>query len=122
MLTTLGDHLRARRLDLKLYQKDLSQFFGVNEGTINHWETNKHYPPVRFHPQIMDFLGYCPYTPAQSMAEKLKAIRVTLLGLTRKEMAKRIGVDEKTLMGWERDERQPAKRYLRTLEAILKNV
>ena len=107
-------------MDLKLYQKDLVHFFGVTETTIHNWETNKHYPPVRFHPRMMEFLGYCPYKPAQSMAEKLKAIRVTLLGLTRKEMAKKIGVDEKTLMRWERDGRQPANRSLRTLEAILK--
>ena len=70
----------------------------------------------------MDFLGYCPYKPAKSMAEKLKAIRVTLLGITRKEIAKNIGVDEKTLMQKERDERQPTKRSIRMLNALLNSV
>ncbi len=34
-LSTLGDHLRVKRLDLRLTQKRLAQELGVDEATVN---------------------------------------------------------------------------------------
>jgi len=36
----LGDHIRARRLDLKLLQKQVADQIGVHEQTITGWERN----------------------------------------------------------------------------------
>jgi transcriptional regulator with XRE-family HTH domain len=38
------------------------------------------------------------------------------MGLTQKELAKRLGVDPGTLAGWERSEPEPAGRFLEAVE------
>lgn len=106
-LKTLGDHIRARRLDLNLYQKDVARLLGVNEFTVHNWEKYKSGPDVRLLPKIMDFLGYCAPVPRPSFPEKLRAYRTILLGLTYKEFAKKLGVDEGTLLRWEHGDRSP---------------
>lgn len=37
----LGDHIRAKRLDNKQFQKDVAKIIGVSEESINHWETKQ---------------------------------------------------------------------------------
>ena len=118
LLKTLGDHLRARRLDLTLYQKDLARRFGVNEITIHNWETGKTEPPTRNLPLIMDFLGYCLYVPRGTFPEKLLAYRTIFLGLTRKELAGSVGVDESTVLRWERGQRRPGAGAMHIMEQL----
>jgi DNA-binding XRE family transcriptional regulator len=55
-LNTLGDRLRARRLDLGLYQKDVATIIGVSEDTICYWENNSVKPSKRRLTKITDFL------------------------------------------------------------------
>ena len=57
---TLGDHIRKRRLDLRLFQEQVSEQIGVDEDTIFRWEGNKSKPQVQFIPAIIKFLGYNP--------------------------------------------------------------
>jgi transcriptional regulator with XRE-family HTH domain len=57
-LKTLGDHLRKRRLDLGLLQREVAQKLQVNQMTICNWEINRTSPQLRFIPRIITFLGY----------------------------------------------------------------
>jgi DNA-binding XRE family transcriptional regulator len=59
-LKTLGDHLRKRRLDLKLLQKEVAQRLGVGESSVYNWENNLTKPALRYIPKIVKFLGYVP--------------------------------------------------------------
>ena len=43
-LKTLGDHVRARRLDLGLFQKDVAELVGVSTDTVTNWEKNRSEP------------------------------------------------------------------------------
>ncbi len=62
-LKTLGDHLRKRRFDLDLLQKEVAQKIGVGESTIYNWENNLTKPALRYIPKIVKFLGYESYDP-----------------------------------------------------------
>jgi DNA-binding XRE family transcriptional regulator len=44
-LTTLGDHIRKRRLDLGLWQKDVAATLEVSESAVTGWEKNWFKPP-----------------------------------------------------------------------------
>ena len=57
---TLGNHIRNRRLKLKMSQKELAKLFGVKKKTIYVWETNKEKPFDWRIPEIVRFLGYDP--------------------------------------------------------------
>jgi transcriptional regulator with XRE-family HTH domain len=58
-------------------------------------------------PAIIPFLGYNPLPEATTLGERLVRHRTTL-GMSQKEAAQEIGVDQGTLARWERGEREPA--------------
>ena len=118
--TTLADHLRRRRLTLKLLQRQVAEQLGVDKTSIHNWETNHTKPGLQYMPAIIRFLGYNPLQPSDRWADRLVMSR-TALGLSQKESARRIGVDPSTLARWERGERVPtgafAARVLRFVTA-----
>jgi DNA-binding XRE family transcriptional regulator len=58
VLKTLGDHIRKKRLDLGLFQKDLAKLIGVDKTSVYNWENNKTHPAPRFFQKIVHFLEY----------------------------------------------------------------
>ena len=58
-------------------------------------EANAPNPEVRYMPAILQFLGYNPLPGANGWAEQLARHRTTL-GLSRKAVTKRLGVDANT--------------------------
>jgi transcriptional regulator with XRE-family HTH domain len=114
-LKTLGDHIRKRRLDLSLQQKDVSQILGVSEASIWYWEKSLISPSLHHIPKIIEFLGYVPYkTSPQTLGERISNAR-HLFGITLKELARRLGIDPGTLSNWERGKGEPAKKHLKKL-------
>jgi len=59
-LNTLGDIIRARRIDLGLFQSQVAEQIGVHELTVTNWERNATQPPVEYHLAIIRFIGYDP--------------------------------------------------------------
>ena len=57
---TIGDHLRRRRLALKLLQRDVAERLGVTESSVWNWEANGSQPDFRYMPAIIGFLGLQP--------------------------------------------------------------
>jgi len=115
-LNTLGDHIRKRRLDLNLLQKDVARIIGVAQETVWNWENGATNPAVRCLPGIIEFLGYVPaeYTTPQTSGEKIVISR-KLLGISQKELARMLDVDPGTLARWEKDEKHPSKKMLEKL-------
>jgi len=103
---TIGDHIRRKRLGLKMLQRDVARQLGVDKTCVHNWEANASRPEIRCMPAIIRFLGYNPLQQANGPAEQLVRHR-TSLGLSQKDAASRIGVDPGTLARWERGERQP---------------
>jgi transcriptional regulator with XRE-family HTH domain len=108
-LKTLGDHLRARRLDLKLLQKDVGQRIGGSVSDVWNWENNRANPVVKFIPAIIAFLGYNPLPKPEARSEQLVWYRKGK-GWTQRDFAKTLGIDPSTVAGWEREERKSASR------------
>ncbi|MEX1138897.1 MAG: helix-turn-helix transcriptional regulator [Bacteroidota bacterium] len=69
-LVTIGDHVRAKRLELKLLQKVVARLVGVDETTVYNWERAYTKPPLRYMPKILEFLGY---DPDPEEAKKIRA-------------------------------------------------
>lgn len=116
-LDGLGDHLRKRRLDLGLLQREVAAQLSVDEASILNWETHKTMPELRFHTRIIGFLGYDPFPEPQTVGERLFHHRQTR-GLTREQLAKAIGVDTGTLARWEGGHAVPRGRHRKLVEAF----
>ena len=117
-LKTLGDHLRKRRLDLKLLQKELAQKIGVCVSSIYSWENNLSIPAIKHIPKIIEFQGYVPLdTSNLPIGEKIVIYR-HLLGLSQRKLAHQLGIDPSTLSKWERDKRKPSERFLKRIEKM----
>jgi len=115
---TVGDHIRRRRLALKLLQWEVAGQIGVDKTSVFNWEANTSSPEIRYMPAIIRFLGYNPLPPANGLGGRLVRQRTTL-GLSQKEAARRIGVDPGTLGKWERGEREPTGKLAARAERFL---
>ena len=60
VIATIGDHLRKRRLDLGLLQREVAEQLGVDKSTVTNWELNRTTPTLRFSPRIIGLLGFDP--------------------------------------------------------------
>jgi len=94
---TWGEHIRKKRLELGLFQKDVAREVQVHQTTVYNWEAGKANPAVRSIPRIIRFLGYAPYDPGASVGEKIRARRQAL-GLSQEQFAQAVGVDESTVV------------------------
>ena len=109
---TLGEHLRKKRMDQCLRQKDVAAIIGVKKETITNWELGHTEPLVHSIPAIRRFLGCVPSVGSragQTTAELLRERRRTL-GWSQRMAARYLRVDPTTLAKWERAERVPRGR------------
>jgi len=119
-LLTLGDHLRKRRLDLKLRQIDVAATLEVDEMTICNWEKGLTTPRLYLMPKIIDFMGYDPLDfEVITFGQKIKRYRVER-GLSLKKLAKLVDVDPGTIARWERGEVEPRRKLKGRLIMLFK--
>ena len=115
--TTLDEHLRKRRLELRLSQREAARRLGWSWRTFFNWENGKTKPAVEYIPAIIEFLGYDPYPPATNLSERLALVR-RAMGWTIKEAARQLGIDPGTWSGWE-NVGIPWRRHRAIVEAFL---
>lgn len=107
-LETIGGHIRKRRIDLNLLQREVADIFDVDKTTEFNWEAGTATPNLRTWPAVLEFLGYdAPRPSGRTVGEKLRRHREGL-GLSWAEAARTMGVDPGTVSKWERqpDSRQ----------------
>ena len=109
-LNTLGDHLRAVRINRKQRQKDVAIIVGVNAATILNWELNRTEVTTRYFPKVMQYLGYCPLPKAMGTRSLGALVRLHRVyrGLSLREAAQEIGADPGALSAWECGHRIPS--------------
>ena len=58
---TIGEHIRKRRMDLGLLQREVAEIIGVTESSVWNWEHGTE-PELQYNQSIIRFLGYIPST------------------------------------------------------------
>ena len=134
---SLEDHIRSRRLDLKLRQKDVASLMQgpmnpkgsfhlrqknrllIDSRTVFNWENGITQPSVRFYPAIMQFLGYCPVRYPKTIGELIRLHRIHR-GLSISELANILGVDPTAVGNWERDVKSPMRQSSAYVERIFR--
>ncbi len=116
----LGDHLRKRRLDLGFPQREVADQLQVDVMSVKGWELGNHEPLLRHIPKIIEFLGYVPEElfPKATTVQKIKGYRL-LHGMTRKELAKKLEMDEATLGRLEAGSGKSSAHALRKISKLI---
>lgn len=95
--TRLGALLKRKRLDMKFTQKEVANILGAKFKTYACWEHNEHAPTFPFRSKIEKFLEEKIWIEDDTdIAVILKRYRASL-GLTQRELAKKLGVSLRTI-------------------------
>lgn len=99
---TLGEHLRARRMDLGLLQKEVAKVLNVSVCSVENWENHRTYPMKSELKAIMGFLGEQSSFEASEVevAHRLKNYR-KMNTLTQRQLSQQIGIGLNTLISAE---------------------
>jgi len=87
-------------MDRGLLQHEVAEEMGVCAWTVINWETGETQPAVHRLHRVIRFLGYDPFPEPICFAEEVLALRRSE-GLTQRELARRLRVDEGTVRFWE---------------------
>lgn len=91
---SIGDNIRKKRMELKLFQKDVAKILDVAKDSITNWEKNRSSPQIQFFPGIINFLGYLPFEiNLTTFSGKLKAYR-QINGFSEKQLGEILKVME----------------------------
>jgi transcriptional regulator with XRE-family HTH domain len=116
---TWGDHIRKRRLELELRQKDVAQILAVDTSTITNWEKSYAKPHLYLVPKVIEFLGYDPMPiETKTLGQMLLRYRKSR-GVTQKELAMQMGIDPTTLSRLERGQSTCFQTVLKKVNAFL---
>jgi transcriptional regulator with XRE-family HTH domain len=110
----IGEHIRKRRMDLKLLQKAVAGIVGVSEATVCNWEKNRTQPKIEHIPKIIRFLGYAPFPCPKDILGRLAYLK-KIKGLTFRGLGELMGRDHEQLANWLSFQKKP---YPRNLESI----
>jgi DNA-binding transcriptional regulator YiaG len=123
--TTIGGHLRKRRLQLQIHQSEAAVRLKVSTVTLSRWECDKVYPTWEHHPRLIEYLGYDPFPScglrdpygneplvvaflsSATLGEHIRRRRLELK-MTVKKCAQILKVDAKIVHGWEKHRHQPS--------------
>ena len=114
---TLGDHLRRRRIELELYQKDVAAKLGVTTSTVWNWE-NTGSVDLRFIPRVINFLGYNPIPQPEDLLKKLAWYK-QVNGLSLEQLGTEMGHDPEQLADWLIGRHIPCRRNREEIEVFL---
>lgn len=115
---TLGEHLKKRRIDIGLFQREVAVRIGSDESSVWLWENGRRKPELKWMPAILTFLGYDPRPKPLTVGQQLCWYREGR-GWSQKRLAKELHVDQTTVARWERGEREPGGALSERVKALL---
>jgi transcriptional regulator with XRE-family HTH domain len=115
---TLGEHLRRRRFELGLYQKDVAVQIGVTTSTIWNWENNWSSITLSCMPKVIEFLGYNPIPCPEDLMERLAWYK-QVNGLSLEQLGDEMGRDPEQLANWLSGRHNPFRKNRDKIERFL---
>lgn len=120
-INTLADHLKARRLDLSLTQKEVAARLAVDADSVRNWEAGRSSPAIRWLPAIIAFLGDNPLPQPATIGKQIRRERIAR-GRSRRRLAQIADVDEATVRRVEADTCRVARKLWCRVRAVLGGV
>ena len=115
---TLGDHLRRRRLEFGLYQKDVAALIGVTTSTIWNWENGWSSITLSCMPKVIEFLGYNPIPCPEDLMGRLAWYK-QVKGLSLEQLGAEMGRDPEQLADWLSGRHKPSRNNKEKMDLFL---
>jgi transcriptional regulator with XRE-family HTH domain len=96
----MGEHVRRRRKERGLAQRESAKELHVSLATLRNWEAGRAKVGERYYRRVVGFLGHDPNRTPRSLPERIRAARLAL-GLSQKGLALRLGLVPSTVRAWE---------------------
>jgi transcriptional regulator with XRE-family HTH domain len=116
---TIGDHIRKRRMDLGLLQREVAELIGVTESSVWNWEHGVE-PEQHYNPKIIKFLGYIPFDCPDDTVGRLAWYKRTN-GLTLNELGQQMQRHPDQLQEWLSGTRFPFRKSRDRIELFLEH-
>ncbi len=116
---TIGNHIRNKRLRLKLEQKDLARLLGIKYRTVASWEIRGVVPHWEHFPKIIQFLGYNPLPMDNITIPGKTKLCCVLKGLSKLQLSRQLSIDARRLKDWEDGKGEPEQGVKDKLEQML---
>jgi transcriptional regulator with XRE-family HTH domain len=120
--TSLGAHLRNRRLLAGQTQRQAAADMGVLREVYDRWERDETEPPVGFWKRIIAFLGCYPMPQNSGRTADLVLMARRVQGLSQFALGKKLGVIANTVRLWEHGLADPDPVQLRRLAALAREI
>lgn len=114
---TLGQHLRSRRLVLKLTQAQAAERLNTLREHYERWERDEVAPTASFWPRLIGFIGSYPWA-IQSPADQVLMAR-RMMGLSQFAFGRRIQVIAKKVREWEHGVAKPSPAMLAKVQQLV---
>ena len=103
----IGDHIRAKRLTGRVKLIELASILNASPHNLLNWEKGKNRPAVKFMQSIVNYLGYCPLFETPKSLGQLVKLKRFYAGVSSKELARKLGIDQSTILRWENTDQDP---------------
>lgn len=114
---TLGQHLRSRRLILKLTQTQAAERLNTLREHYERWKRDEVAPTASFWPRLIGFLGSYPWAIQSPGDQVLMARR--RLGLSQFALGRKIQVIAKNVREWEHGVAAPSPAMLAKVQKLV---
>ncbi len=116
---TVGDHIRKKRIDLGLLQREVAEIIGVTVSSIYNWEHGVE-PELQYNPSIIKFLGYIPFDFPDDTVGRLGWYKRTM-GMNLDHLGEAMGRDPEQLSDWLSGRHYPFRKNREKIELFLEN-
>jgi DNA-binding transcriptional regulator YiaG len=118
---TIGDHVRRRRRELGMSQREAAAAIGIHRDALGRWEIRPVLPNVWLMPAVIRFLGYNPHPEPKTFQETIRLARRSV-GVNQAKFARLLGVPFGTLQGWDTGKCEPSAQRQRNIKERLKGL
>ena len=115
---TIGEHVRKRRMDLGMLQREVAAKIGVTESSVWNWERGTE-PELVHIPKIIAFLGYVPFECPDDLLGRLRYYKL-VNGMSFERLGAAMGRDPEQLVDWLSNGMKPCKRNVQEISNFLR--
>ena len=115
----IGEQLKRKRTAMGLSVASTAKQIGVDAGSLARWESGRRRPVGKHVAKVYAFLGEDPRPVPVTIGERLKRHREAL-GLSQRELARRICVYPSTIERWELGQRKPSGEHRSKVKWLLR--